>query len=409
LKFSILLPTRNRLDLLRFAVQSVLDQDYSDWEIIIADNVSSDDVLGFVGELDDPRIKYICSERLLPVTDNWNLALENSSGDYIVMLGDDDCLLQGCLSTACTLLLDHGDPEMMYTEAVQFAYPLVMPGRAEGFVQFGYCEFMRGETQPFWLSRAESLRVVRKALGFEIAFSYNMQHSIFSRKLVDRMRAKGPFFQSPYPDYYATNALFLAAEQILVCPLPLVAIGISPKSFGFFYFNQREEEGVAFLQNVAEGPIAARLRPVVLPGTNMNTSWLLAMETLRTNFAAEHPLEVAVGKYRFMQFRVLYDGMQSRRRFARTIWKLGTPEERRFWLRVLGCAAISQALRSRASAQLVRRLLDSIHVSHPVFDPRQRTVPYGNILELERAESPWSLLSARRENTERVAQDDSEA
>ena len=85
--------------------------------------------------------------------------------------------------------------------------------------------------------------MVRKSLRFEIGFSFNMQHSFVSRAMVSQLRAKGPFFQSPYPDYYATNALFLAAKRILVSPWPLVAIGISPKSFGSYYFGDREKRG----------------------------------------------------------------------------------------------------------------------------------------------------------------------
>jgi glycosyltransferase involved in cell wall biosynthesis len=395
MKFSILLPTRNRLELLTFAVQSVLDQDYPDWEIVVSDNASDDDVRGFLGEVADPRIRYVRSNTLLPVTENWNRALDNSSGDYVVMLGDDDCLLQGCLSTASKVLFDHGDPDVLYAEAVQFAYPMVIPGKAEGFVQFGYCEFLHGETQPFWLPRGEALRMVRKSLGFQIAFSFNMQHSIFSRRIVDRLRDKGPFFQSPYPDYYATNALFLAVEHVLVCPLPLVAIGISPKSFGFFYFNQREGEGVDFLQNVPEQQLAARVQSAVLPGTNMNTSWLLAMEALKMNFGSEFAIEVAVRKYRFMQFRVLFEVMRPITRFARTIWKLGTPGERLFWFGFLGFAAVSRLLGGQISGLLIKRVLDTIHVSHPVFDSQQRIVPYQNILELEQAESPWTLQGFR--------------
>ena len=43
MKFSVLLPTYNRLDLLQYAVESVTRQDYDDWELIISDNQSEDD------------------------------------------------------------------------------------------------------------------------------------------------------------------------------------------------------------------------------------------------------------------------------------------------------------------------------------------------------------------------------
>jgi hypothetical protein len=48
------------------------------------------------------------------------------------------------------------------------------------------------------------------------------------------LRAAGRFFQSPYPDYYASFVTMLKAERILLDPEPRTIIGISPKSFGFF-------------------------------------------------------------------------------------------------------------------------------------------------------------------------------
>src|SRR5439155_8429060 len=94
----VLLPTRDRLELLRYAIESVRRQKFGDWEIVVSDNDSSQDVGGYVASLGDDRIHYLRTNRFLPVTDNWNKALENSRGDYIVMLGDDDSLLPGYFS-----------------------------------------------------------------------------------------------------------------------------------------------------------------------------------------------------------------------------------------------------------------------------------------------------------------------
>src|SRR4030095_8887901 len=158
MKFSVLLPTRERLDLLRLAVQSVLEQDYGEWEIIIADNASAAAVGRYVASLRDSRVRYVRSDAVLPVTENWNSSLEHSVGEYVIMLGDDDCLMRGCLRTARALLDDFGRPAVLYTEAVQYAYPVVMPGTQSPFIQFGYCEFMRNAKQPFLLDRSEALR-----------------------------------------------------------------------------------------------------------------------------------------------------------------------------------------------------------------------------------------------------------
>src|SRR5207245_7033676 len=50
-RFSVLLPTRNRLEYLRLAIETVRRQDYQDWEIIVSDNDSEQDVEGWIAGL----------------------------------------------------------------------------------------------------------------------------------------------------------------------------------------------------------------------------------------------------------------------------------------------------------------------------------------------------------------------
>ena len=76
MKFSVLLPTRNRLELLKYAIETVRRQDYDNWEIIISDNYSEEDIAGYIQSLKEPRIKYYRTDSFVPVTDNWNNALE---------------------------------------------------------------------------------------------------------------------------------------------------------------------------------------------------------------------------------------------------------------------------------------------------------------------------------------------
>ena len=96
-------------------------------------------------------------------------------------------------------------------------------------------------------------------------------------------------------------AALLEAERIVADPRPLVAIGVTPKSYGFFHANRREDEGMAFLEpGDARGRPAAAAREV-MPGTNINTGWLLAMDTLVRRLGARHGLELDVERYRFLQ------------------------------------------------------------------------------------------------------------
>lgn len=99
---SVLICTYNRLELLKQALQSVLEQDFKDLEIIISDDDSNDGTKDFIQEFikNEPCIKYTLNTRYKKGPNgNKNNALDEASGEYILFLDDDDMLLSGALST----------------------------------------------------------------------------------------------------------------------------------------------------------------------------------------------------------------------------------------------------------------------------------------------------------------------
>ena len=381
MKFSVLLPTRNRIELLRHAVESVRMQNYADWEIVISDNASDEDVASFVASCGDDRIRYSRTNSFLPVTENWNRALVQSSGDYLIMLGDDDALMPGCLSTARQLISSWGAPDAIYTQAVQFAYPGVIPGNAQGFVQTGFNAFLANADRPFLLRRDIARKMVSDAMNFHVQYGFNMQHFIISRRLVEGLAGKGPFFQSPYPDYYAANVILLKSQTLLAYPLPLVMIGISPKSFGYYYHNERENEGIEFLQNFVSGDMQKRLRQTFVPGTNMNDSWLVAMETIRQNYPDSH-LRVNYRRYRLLQY---YSVLRTKYRkgilpvlFRMRLWEVA------MYAPLVLLYAVASVLPGRVQRNIKSRMFASLS-GFPSFDPHRVTVSHRDIIEAVQA------------------------
>ena len=376
MKFSILLPTRNRLELLKFAIESVRRQDCGDWELVVSDNASDEDVGAYIHTLGDPRIRVHRSERLIPVTDNWNLALEMSVGDYVIMLGDDDALLPSGLTTIKALIAKWRQPDAIYAQAMQYAYPGVIPGHPGALLQTGYNTFLDGRSNAFPLQRPTALEMVRAAMSFRILYGFNMQHFVVSRRLIDGLKGRGPFFQSPYPDYYAANAVLLTAKRLIATPQPFALIGISPKSFGFYYFNERENEGVAFLRNVVDADILDCLRGEFVPGSNMNDSWLCAMQTLARNFPDVVGSWVDFSRYRRLQYQELLRG-GGRRAVLRVMrWR-----EYPFYALATVTLALLKVMPGRAVACIRSKLIHRWFTSSPRFDPHRRSVPYRNILE----------------------------
>jgi glycosyltransferase involved in cell wall biosynthesis len=201
IEFSILLPTRNRLEYLKLAVESVLRQDVQDWQLVISDNDSEQDIAGYVASLDDRRIVYGRTERLLAVTENWNRALSMSDGEYVIMLGDDDALLDGYLRRMQQLIARFEQPDVIYTKALLFTYPGVDPARPSGWLMDHGCgEFFAGASEPFVLGHTRALELVRGAMGFRLRYDFNAQFALISRRVIDSLLAYGDFYQSDFPD-----------------------------------------------------------------------------------------------------------------------------------------------------------------------------------------------------------------
>lgn len=300
MKFSVLLPTRNRLEYLRYAVETVRRQDYAEWEIIVSDNCSEDDIEGYVSSLEDSRIRYFRTDRFVPVTDNWNNALAHSTGDYVVMLGDDDGLLPCYFSQLLQTFESFPTPDFVYVSAYFFAYPGVMPDSPEGFLRRDVSPLFP-ETEPFWLDAGRARAIARGYLDFRMPVASNMQFSLISRSMITEMSSNGPFFQSPYPDFFATPALFLKSARILVYPQPMVVIGITPKSYGYFHFNNRASDGAKFLKNDERASGKSAVESLMLPGTSYNDSWLLANEALSARHSAALHMLPAYSRYRMLQ------------------------------------------------------------------------------------------------------------
>jgi glycosyltransferase involved in cell wall biosynthesis len=90
-EFSIVLPTYNRAHRINRAIESILEQRYSDWELIIVDDASTDNTEEIIQPyLSDSRICYIKNERNQERCISRNIAVDAAKGDYICFLDSDD-------------------------------------------------------------------------------------------------------------------------------------------------------------------------------------------------------------------------------------------------------------------------------------------------------------------------------
>ena len=99
-KISILIPTYNRKEYIKECILSAINQDYSNFEIIIVDNQSDDGTWEICKELSkiDCRIKIFQNKTNIGPVLNWLRCAKEASGEYSKILFSDDILDKSCLS-----------------------------------------------------------------------------------------------------------------------------------------------------------------------------------------------------------------------------------------------------------------------------------------------------------------------
>ena len=87
---SVIMPVYNCSNYVYDAVKSILDQTFTDFELLIFDDASTDDTVKVIASFSDPRIRIIKKEKNSGYTDSLNAGIEMASGKYIARMDGDD-------------------------------------------------------------------------------------------------------------------------------------------------------------------------------------------------------------------------------------------------------------------------------------------------------------------------------
>ena len=120
-QLSIVIPTRNRSETLKSAIESCLIQQSQDLEVLVVDNASTPDTYAVVSAFDDPRIRYLRHDEPLAMTENWNTAMAEVRGDWIGFIGDDDGLTPRRVRPRCTYQKFRGPRDQVEHPVVHLA------------------------------------------------------------------------------------------------------------------------------------------------------------------------------------------------------------------------------------------------------------------------------------------------
>lgn len=92
-KISVIMPVYNGEKYLNEAIDSILNQTFSDFEFIIINDCSTDNTENIIKSYDDKRIRYIKNEKNLGVAETLNKGLDMAQGEFIARMDADDISL----------------------------------------------------------------------------------------------------------------------------------------------------------------------------------------------------------------------------------------------------------------------------------------------------------------------------
>lgn len=113
--FSFVLPAY-KAQFLREAIESILNQTYQNFELVIVDDASPEDLKSIVNIFSDTRIRYYRNEKNIGGTDlvkQWNHCLSFATGDYVILAADDDVYDKKFLSEAVGLFKKYPEVSLL--------------------------------------------------------------------------------------------------------------------------------------------------------------------------------------------------------------------------------------------------------------------------------------------------------
>ena len=101
---SVCIPSYNNEKFIASTIESILLQDFQDFEIIVCDDQSTDSTTSVVKSFTDNRIQLYINDKNLGITGNWNRAISLAQGKYIKLVCGDDILYPNCLQSQIDVL-----------------------------------------------------------------------------------------------------------------------------------------------------------------------------------------------------------------------------------------------------------------------------------------------------------------
>jgi glycosyltransferase involved in cell wall biosynthesis len=229
-KYSIIIPHCNGDNYLPACVDSVLTQNYSNFELIISDDKSTAKTKEYLSNIKLANVKIISPPNGLSMTEHWEWALKHASGEWQIFLGQDDGLQMYFFQLAdiLTEFANRLNLKLIMSERAYFFWPgteLLFNNIAVNFSAITQLSIKN--------TKVEALKAL---IGLQSYFELPQMYttSLFHKDFLDnaKKKQKGKIFIT-HPQDANLAALACSLERnYLLSKVPLGWVGTSPKSAG---------------------------------------------------------------------------------------------------------------------------------------------------------------------------------
>lgn len=247
---SIVIPTRNRPEYVRFAIESMARQSHSDFEVIVSDNHVGRPCKAEFDRFADNRFRYVVPPTPLNMHDHWEFAVEQAAGDYVGVLIDKTVLRQSAIGHLVKVISTHpADAYSWWNEGYDLLEELagnMGPGRYTRSLLL---------TDPSEIDLADEIShrlefPTRRGNEGTRYFHGKICFGVYSRPLIQRIRDTfGRVFKPISPDYTSMIAALALADLMIDVGRPLL-ISMNTRVSNGLLLSTQSQKALDFLREV---------------------------------------------------------------------------------------------------------------------------------------------------------------
>lgn len=247
---SIIIPSRNCLTYLKYAIQTVITQNYKYYELLVSDNYSDDGTWEYLQTIQHPRVRIMQPPKICSMAGHYEWLLTQTKGDWITIVGSDDGVQPYFFHLADNLI----------KLANTYNIKVINAERAYYFWQDGLWENLQTSyiAYPTFTIRNSGKEFLSTMLTTQGYFSLPQIYagSLVHRDIIQQIKEKqnGKFYNDAIPDAYGAAALASIKVNYIHSNIPLIWVGTSAQSNGGGvskkhkqdFYLQIKKEGISF-------------------------------------------------------------------------------------------------------------------------------------------------------------------